>query len=26
MLRDVGLTPRDVAAVIERVDAERRGE
>jgi hypothetical protein len=26
MLRDVGLTPRDVADVIERVDAERRGE
>jgi hypothetical protein len=26
MLRDVGLTPRDVAGVIERVDAERRGE
>jgi hypothetical protein len=26
MLRDVGLTPRDVAGVIERVDAERRGD
>src|SRR6266542_1598797 len=26
MLRDVGLTPRDVAGVIKRVDAERRGE
>ena len=26
MLRDVGLTPRDVAGVIERVDAERRGK
>ena len=24
VLRDVGLTPRDVAGVIERVDAERR--
>jgi len=26
MLRDVGLTPRDVAGVIERVDSKRRGE
>lgn len=26
MLRDIGLTPSDVAGVIERVDAERRGE
>ena len=26
MLRDVGLTPRDVAGLIERVDAERRGD
>jgi hypothetical protein len=26
MLRDVGLTPRDVAGVIERVDAGRRGK
>jgi len=26
MLRDVGLTPGDVASVIERVDAERRRE
>ena len=26
MLRDVGLTPRDVAGVIEGVDAERRGK
>jgi hypothetical protein len=25
MLRDVGLTPRDVAGVLKRVDAERRG-
>ena len=26
MLRDVGLTPREVAGLIERVDAERRGK
>jgi hypothetical protein len=26
MLRDVGLTPRDVAGLIERVDTERRGK
>ena len=26
MLRDVGLTPRDVAGVIEQVDSKRRGE
>jgi len=26
MLRDVGLTPRDVAGVIEGVDAKRRGK
>ncbi|HYT91913.1 MAG TPA: hypothetical protein VEL76_24580, partial [Gemmataceae bacterium] len=26
MLRDVGLTPRDVAGLFERVDAEPRGE
>jgi len=26
MLRNVGLTPQDVAGVIERVDAERRGK
>jgi hypothetical protein len=26
MLRDVGLTPREVAGLIERVDTERRGK
>jgi hypothetical protein len=26
MLRDVGLTPREVAGLIERVDAERQGK
>jgi hypothetical protein len=26
MLRDAGLTPQDVAGVIKRVDAERRGK